>query len=238
MYRVNQIEQKKLVLMSYSILKLVSKQPRKCQLYHPFCQKMTIFLIFSNAIKDINQIEQKMLVLLSYSILTMGGKQPRKCMSPTGLCLLHQFPLDMSIRFCASTISQQVALKDGWIRIRIGMTGGMAKYWIIPRVGGQGAASCRLFNWALAVSPFLMFLSRNEVLGASRCFLPATAWAIRTSNAANTQLEQPPALPPRTRYSLKKEDRLHIHSIFYVYSKTTYSSRFQGLAWSGFQSNI
>ena len=45
-----------LVLLSYSIFKLVSKQPRKCQLYHPFCQKITIFLIFSNAVRDIGNI--------------------------------------------------------------------------------------------------------------------------------------------------------------------------------------
>ena len=29
------------------------------------------------------------------------------------------------------------ALKDGWIRVWIGMAGGMAKYWIIPRVGDK-----------------------------------------------------------------------------------------------------
>ena len=38
-------------------------------------------------------------------------------------------------KFCASTSSQQVASKDDWIRIWIRMTGGMAKYWIIPRMG-------------------------------------------------------------------------------------------------------
>ena len=38
------------------------------------------------------------------------------------------------------------------------MTGGMDKYWIIPKGEAQGAASCRSFNWPLAVSPFLMFL--------------------------------------------------------------------------------
>ena len=37
MYIVNYIEQKTLVLMSFRILKLASKQSRKCQLYHPFC---------------------------------------------------------------------------------------------------------------------------------------------------------------------------------------------------------
>ena len=80
-------------------------------------------------------------------------------MSPNGLYLLHYFPLGLSIRFCASTSSsQQVASKDGWIRVWIGMTGGLAKYWFIPRVGGQGTASCRSFNWPLAVSPFFMFL--------------------------------------------------------------------------------
>ena len=29
------------------------------------------------------------------------------------------------------------SFKDGWIRVWIGMTGGMTKYWIIPRVGDK-----------------------------------------------------------------------------------------------------
>ena len=44
-----------------------------------------------------------------------------------------------------------VALKDDWMRIWIRMTVGMAKYWIIPRVGdkklsrvGHQLASCNL----------------------------------------------------------------------------------------------
>ena len=40
-----------LVLVSYSILTMDGKQPRKCQLY-PFSKKKKFFLIFSNDIKD------------------------------------------------------------------------------------------------------------------------------------------------------------------------------------------
>ena len=35
------------------------------------------------------------------------------------------------------------------------MTGGMAKYWIIPRVGGQGTASCRPLTGLLQSPHFL-----------------------------------------------------------------------------------
>ena len=44
-----------LVLLSYNILTMGGKQPRKCQLY-PFSKEITFFLIFSNAIKDIGNI--------------------------------------------------------------------------------------------------------------------------------------------------------------------------------------
>ena len=55
MYRVNLIEQKNFVLLSYSNLTMGGKQPRKCQLY-PFSKKKTFFLIFSNTIKYIRNI--------------------------------------------------------------------------------------------------------------------------------------------------------------------------------------
>ena len=51
--------------------------------------------------------------------------------------------------------SQLVALKDGWMRVWIGMTGGMDKHWgekELPRVGHQ-LASC-----SLLISYVLMFL--------------------------------------------------------------------------------
>ena len=35
------------------------------------------------------------------------------------------------------------------------MTGGMVKYWIIPRVGGQGTASCRSLTGLLQSPHFL-----------------------------------------------------------------------------------
>ena len=36
-----------------------------------------------------------------------------------------------------NTETVQVALKDGWIRVWIGMIGEMDKYWIIPRMGDK-----------------------------------------------------------------------------------------------------
>ena len=44
-----------IVLLSYNILIMGPKQPRKCQLY-PFSHKMNFILIFSNAIRDIGNI--------------------------------------------------------------------------------------------------------------------------------------------------------------------------------------
>ena len=50
-------------------------------------------------------------------------------------------------------LGRHVALKDGWIRVWIGITGGIVKYWIIPRVGdnelsrvGHYLAFCSLLN--------------------------------------------------------------------------------------------
>ena len=52
---------------------------------------------------------------------------------------------------CRTTLLLYIHSANGWTRVWIGMTGGMAKYWIIPRVGdkelpcvGHQLASCSL----------------------------------------------------------------------------------------------
>ena len=42
------------------------------------------------------------------------------------------------------------------------MTGGMAKYWIIPRVGDKELL-CVVINWPLAVSSFLMSFTLKRI---------------------------------------------------------------------------
>ena len=51
-------------------------------------------------------------------------------------------------------LSQQVALKDGWMSVWIGMTGGMDKHWgekELPRVGYQLASCSLLISYVLIV---------------------------------------------------------------------------------------
>ena len=61
-----------------------------------------------------------------------------------------------------------VALKDGWMRVWIGMTGGMDKHWgekELPRVGHQ-LASC-----SLLISYFLSGLQVGAKLAFMKYFI-------------------------------------------------------------------
>ena len=85
--------------------------------------------------------------------ITVCKRRPRKSNNPKS-CMLEKLRFRTDIgrylftnrvvndwnRLGTHVVSAEskVALKDGWIRVWIGMTDGMAKYWIIPRVGFLG----------------------------------------------------------------------------------------------------